>query len=287
MKKNLFIVATLFMAAIASTTFTSCSSDGTNCTLNNDIDSLSYIQGIMLGNNIAPQLSYDPKMDKEQFIKGFKAGLNADSSEYSYRMGEGIGYNIAMSMERDVNIIGVMMEKDILYKAFAAVLNEDSLLFTNSEVNELANKLFEKFMSQKREKEEARFAETPEAKENLAKGEAWLADKAKEEGIVKTESGLCYKVIKEGNGERPNAGSKITMNYKGTLIDGTEFDKGEGASGIVEQFIPGFTEALLLMDEGAIYELYIPANLGYGALVQGNIPSNSVLIFEVELTDIE
>ena len=126
-----------------------------------------------------------------------------------------------------------------------------------------------------------------EAQENLAKGEAWLASKAQEEGIIKTESGLLYKVIKKGNGEFPTIDSKITMNYRGTLIDGTEFDKSEGAKGVVSGFIKGFTEALLLMDKGAKYEVYIPANLGYGALVQGGIPSNSTLIFELELTDIE
>ena len=141
--------------------------------------------------------------------------------------------------------------------------------------------------AQKRAKEEAHFSATPEAQENLAKGEAWLANKATEEGVIKTESGLLYKVIKAGNGEYPTKDSEITMNYRGTLIDGTEFDKNQGSKGIVSNFIPGFTEALLLMDKGAKYEVYIPANLGYGALVQGNIPSNSVLIFEVELTDIK
>ena len=151
----------------------------------------------------------------------------------------------------------------------------------------IANALFEKFIAKKREKEEARFAATPEAQENLAKGEAWLANKATEEGVVKTESGLLYKVIKKGNGEFPTIDSEITMNYRGTLIDGTEFDKNQGSKGKVSGFIPGFTEALLLMDKGAIYEVYIPANLGYGALVQGKIPSNSTLVFELELTDIK
>ena len=285
MKKSLFIIG-LLLATITSATFTSCNKI-TSADLKNDVDSMSYIQGMNIGEKIAPQLSYDPQMDKDIFIKGFKAGLFSDSTDYSYQIGEQVGFNIAMNMERDVNVLGVMMNKEIFYAAFIACLNEDSLLFSKDKAMEISNMLFEKILAQKRAKEEARFSATPEAQENLAKGEAWLANKATEEGVIKTESGLLYKVIKAGNGEYPTKDSEITMNYRGTLIDGTEFDKNQGSKGIVSNFIPGFTEALLLMDKGAIYEIYIPANLGYGAIVQGGIPSNSTLIFEVELTDIK
>ena len=284
MKKYLFI-AGLLLATITTATFTSCNC-GTSVDLKNDIDSISYIQGMNVGSKIAPQLSYDQKMVKEEFIKGFKSGLFSDSTDYSFKIGEQIGHNIAMNMERDVNVLGVMMDKKTFFAAFVAAVNEDSLLFAEPEATLIANALFEKLLAEKRAKEEARFSATPEAQENLAKGEAWLANKATEEGVVKTESGLLYKVINKGNGEFPTADSEITMNYRGTLIDGTEFDKNEGSRGKVSGFIPGFTEALLLMDKGAKFEVYIPANLGYGALTQGEIPSNSTLIFEIELTDI-
>lgn len=286
MKKCFYLVAVLF-AAITTITFTSCGNFKSDAKLTNDIDSISYAQGMLVGSNIAPQLAYDNKMNVDEFIKGFKSGLMSDSTEYSYRIGQNIGSGIAMNMERDVNVIGVMMNKDVFLKAFADAINGDSLKFTQTDANIIANTILEKLLAQKRSEEEARFAATPEAQENLAKGEAWLASKAQEEGVIKTESGLLYKVINKGNGEFPTRDSKITMNYRGTLIDGTEFDKSEGAKGVVSGFIPGFTEALLLMDEGAKYEVYIPANLGYGALVQGGIPSNSTLIFELELTDIE
>lgn len=286
MKKNLFIGVVLTTIASAMA-FASCDFIGTSCKLTNDIDSISYAQGMLVGTNIAPQMSYDPKMNKEEFLKGFKAGLKSDSTEYSYKIGEQVGFNIAMNMERDVNILGVMMNKDVFLKAFVAAVNEDSLLFTRTDANEIANTIMEKLLQQKREAEEARFAATPEAQENLAKGEAWLAEKAKEEGVVKTESGLLYKVITEGKGDKATIDSNITMNYRGTLIDGTEFDKNQNVGGVVSQFVPGFTEGLQLMNKGAKYEFYIPASLGYGALVQGNIPSNSVLVFEVELVDIQ
>ena len=282
MKKALFFVGILLVAGL-----TSCNGFKSGANLKNDIDSISYAQGMLVGGNIAPQLSYDPQMNTEQFIKGFKSGLYGDSSEYSYRLGEGIGYQIATNIERDVNILGVRIDKGLFFKAFADAINEDSLLFTRTEANEIANAILEKLLAQKRKAEENRFASTPEAQENLAKGEAWMANKATEEGVIKTESGLMYKVINQGNGEFPTIDSQITMNYRGTLIDGTEFDKGEEATDRVSGFIPGFTEALLLMDKGAKFEVYIPANLGYGALVQGGIPSNSTLIFEIELTDIK
>lgn len=286
MKKCFYLIVILFVA-ITTITFTSCENFRSGAKLTNDIDSMSYAQGMLVGSNIAPQLSYDKKMNIDEFLKGFKSGLMSDSTEYSYRIGQNVGFSIATNMERDVNVIGIMMNKEVFLKAFADAINEDSLKFTQTDANMIANTLLEKFLSQKRSEEEARFAATPEAQENLAKGEAWLASKAQEEGVIKTESGLLYKVINKGNGEFPTRDSKITMNYRGTLIDGTEFDKSEGAKGVVSGFIPGFTEALLLMDEGAKYEVYIPANLGYGALVQGGIPSNSTLIFELELTDIE
>ncbi len=286
MKKCFYLIVILFVA-ITTITFTSCENFRSGAKLTNDIDSMSYAQGMLVGSNIAPQLSYDKKMNIDEFLKGFKSGLMYDSTEYSYRIGQNVGFSIATNMERDVNVIGIMMNKDVFLKAFADAINEDSLIFTQTDANIIANTLLEKFLAQKRSKEEARFAATPEAQENLAKGEAWLANKAQEEGVIKTESGLLYKVIKKGNGEYPTIDSKITMNYRGTLIDGTEFDKSEGAKGVVSGFIKGFTEALLLMDKGAKYEVYIPANLGYGALVQGGIPSNSTLIFELELTDIE
>ena len=286
MKKCFYLIVILFVA-ITTITFTSCENFRSGAKLTNDIDSMSYAQGMLVGSNIAPQLSYDKKMNIDEFLKGFKSGLMSDSTEYSYRIGQNVGFSIATNMERDVNVIGIMMNKDVFLKAFADAINGDSLKFTQTDANIIANTLLEKFLSQKRSEEEARFAATPEAQENLAKGEAWLANKAQEEGVIKTESGLLYKVIKKGNGEFPTIDSKITMNYRGTLIDGTEFDKSEGAKGVVSGFIKGFTEALLLMDKGAKYEVYIPANLGYGALVQGGIPSNSTLIFELELTDIE
>ena len=135
--------------------------------------------------------------------------------------------------------------------------------------------------------EAEKLANTPEAKKNKADGEAFLAKKAKEAGVQKTASGLLYKVIKEGKGEKPVENDKVTVSYKGTLIDGTQFDASEKVPMSVGQLVPGFNEALMLMTPGSKYEVYIPAELAYGTNPNPRIPVNSTLIFEIELLSVD
>ena len=123
-------------------------------------------------------------------------------------------------------------------------------------------------------------------------GEAFLAAKEAEEGVIKTESGLLYKVIREGKGKKPTTDDRVKVNYEGKLIDGTVFDssyeRGEAITFGVTQVIAGWTEALQLMSVGSEYELYIPYNLAYGERgAGGSIPPYSTLIFKVELLSIE
>jgi FKBP-type peptidyl-prolyl cis-trans isomerase FklB len=127
--------------------------------------------------------------------------------------------------------------------------------------------------------------------ENKAAGEKFLAENKKKEGVQTLPSGLQYKVITEGKGAIPTATSKVKVNYKGTLIDGTEFDssysRNEPATLRVNQVIPGWTEALQLMPVGSKWELYIPQEIAYGSREAGKIQPFSALIFEVELVSIE
>ena len=125
---------------------------------------------------------------------------------------------------------------------------------------------------------------------NKAQGEAFLDSIAKTEGVVKTESGLCYKVITEGKGAVPASTDKVKVHYRGTLIDGTEFDssysRNEPTEFGVNQVISGWTEALTMMPVGSKWEIYIPQNLAYGSRDLGQIKPFSTLIFEVELLEI-
>merc|ERR1711916_381686 len=123
------------------------------------------------------------------------------------------------------------------------------------------------------------------AKANAAEGEAFMTENAAKDGVVTTDSGLQYRVITEGTGEQPKPTDKVTVNYRGTLIDGTEFDssysRGQPATFGVTQVIPGWTEALQLMSEGSKWELYIPSDLAYGETgAPPSIEPNSTLIFE-------
>jgi len=126
---------------------------------------------------------------------------------------------------------------------------------------------------------------------NKKEGEAFLAENKKKEGVKTLPSGLQYRVIKEGTGKSPKAADTVVCNYRGTLIDGTEFDssykRGEPATFPLNQIIPGWTEALQLMKEGAKWQLFIPANLAYGEQSTGIIGPNSVLIFEIELISVK
>lgn len=131
-----------------------------------------------------------------------------------------------------------------------------------------------------------------QAAKNLAAGEKFLAENGKKEGVTTLASGLQYRVIQDGTGPSPKATDMVKVNYRGTLIDGTEFDssyrRGQPAQLPVEGLIPGWTEALQLMKTGSKWEIFIPPQLAYGERSPGPaIGPNSALIFEVELLSIE
>jgi peptidylprolyl isomerase/FKBP-type peptidyl-prolyl cis-trans isomerase FklB len=127
---------------------------------------------------------------------------------------------------------------------------------------------------------------------NSAAGQAFLEQNAQKEGVTVTDSGLQLEVIEQGDGNKPQATDTVKVDYVGTLIDGTEFDssikRGEPVSFPVDQVIPGWTEALQLMEVGSKYRVAIPANLAYGeAGAPPVIEPNSVLVFEISLLGIE
>ncbi|MEE2777862.1 MAG: FKBP-type peptidyl-prolyl cis-trans isomerase [Acidobacteriota bacterium] len=130
-----------------------------------------------------------------------------------------------------------------------------------------------------------------EGSANREAGAAFLAENARKEGVMTTDTGLQYEVLEAGAGARPAATDTVTVHYRGTLIDGTEFDssygRGQPAQFPLNRVIPGWTEGLQLMSVGAKYKLYVPSELGYGANGSGEIGPHSTLIFEVELISID
>ena len=129
-----------------------------------------------------------------------------------------------------------------------------------------------------------------EASDNQRSGQAFLVENGKREGVVTLPSGLQYEVIRAADGPKPAASDRVTTHYRGTLVDGTQFDssydRGTPATFPLDGVIAGWTEALQLMSPGAKWRLYVPPELAYGAQARGPIPANATLIFEVELLEI-
>lgn len=134
--------------------------------------------------------------------------------------------------------------------------------------------------------------ERMEGEENLRKGESFLTENGKKPGVVTTPSGLQYEILQAGNGAKPTANDTVRVNYRGTLIDGTEFDSsyknGRPSQFAVTQVIAGMSEALLMMPAGSRWKLYVPSGLAYGPSrgPGGQLPPYSTLTFELELVEV-
>ncbi len=210
----------------------------------------------------------------------FAAGdtlLKTDKDKTSYSMGMNVGTGFKQQ-SIDVNA-------DIFMKGFKDAQSGAKPLLTEEEMRSIILALQKEVVAKQTEKMQAAGAK------NKKDGEAFLSENKKKEGVKTLPSGLQYKVIKEGTGKMPKATDTVTTNYRGTLVDGTEFDssykRGQPASFPVNGVIPGWTEALQLMKTGSKWQLFVPANLAYGERGTGPIGPNAVLIFDVELISIK
>jgi FKBP-type peptidyl-prolyl cis-trans isomerase FklB len=197
-----------------------------------------------------------------------------------------ISYGIGMSLGTDFKAQGIEIDPEVMVQAIKDVTSGGKTLMTEEEVR----KVITDFQKELAAKQEAKAKEG--GIKNQKDGEAFLVENSKKEGVVTLPSGLQYKVVKKGTGKKPGPTDGVTVHYKGTLIDGTEFDssykRGEPVSFPVGGVIPGWTEALQLMEEGSKWQLFIPAKLAYGERGAGaQIGPNSTLIFEVELLKVE
>ena len=208
---------------------------------------------------------------------GGTAALDSDVQKASYSIGREIGGNFAPNQEffdLDALMRGI---EDALADADMA-LPEDSLVAARQRVGEAV--------------QEASMAAQQELIEtNAAAGDAFLAVNATKDGIMVTESGLQYEVLTQGDGPQPTADSRVRVHYRGSLLDGTEFDssyeRDEPTEFGVNGVIPGFGEGLQLMSAGSHYRFFIPANIAYGLQAAGSVIGPiSTLIFEVELQEI-
>ena len=284
MKKT--VLFSIMAAGCVAFGLTSCDSKA-GANLKTDVDSVSYAYGVLTGTDMAEGIKqYPKKIEASELIKGIAQTLNSDSTKMSYELGMNIGVNLKQQFEQ-MGQQGIEINKATFLAALSKSIKGDSTILSRSQAEQVYQAFMTSFQEKKMKAEEARIAESPEAKKNAAEGKKFLEEKSNEAGVQKTASGLLYKVIKEGKGEKPTATSNVKINYKGTLIDGKQFDANKNTTMNVGQVVPGFREALMLMTPGSTYQVYIPAELGYGLRQTGSIPVNSTLIFDIDLLEVE
>jgi FKBP-type peptidyl-prolyl cis-trans isomerase FklB len=199
--------------------------------------------------------------------------LKTDKDKVSYALGMKFGEGFRNQ--------GLDVDPTVFAKAFAESFNGGKTAMTDKEMQALLTTAAQDIRKKQAEKGAAVQKE----------GEAFLAANKTKEGVVTLPSGLQYKILKAGTGEKPTPDDTVICNYKGTMINGTEFDASEKHGGPatfpVKGVIAGWTEALQLMPVGSKWQLFVPSNLAYGAQGPGDIGPNATLIFEVELVSIQ
>ena len=210
-------------------------------------------------------------------LAGEKPELKNENDRVSYS----VGYQIGGDFKRQ----GVELNPETLVKGIQDARSGAEPLMTRQDMHQALVDLKKKIMAEERKHRRE------EAEKVRKEGEAFLAANGKKEGVVTLSSGLQYKVIKKGAGKSPKATGNVTVHYRGTLVDGTEFDssyqRGTPATFQADSVIAGWKEAIPRMKEGAKWQLFIPADLAYGERgALPNIPPNAALIFEVELIQV-
>ena len=258
--------------------------------LKTELDSLAYGIGVANGNGMRQQLSYYgiDSVYLDSFIQGLLEGASVtDSQKIAYSMGfqSGQRFSDESFKQSAKSLFGGDTTKVISKEAFMAGFIAEFLKKDPKMDSKTASEYVDKVMARiQNEQAEKLYAD------NKAAGVKFLEENKSKEGVIILPDGLQYKVIKEGKGPKPTSADRVKVNYKGTLIDGTEFDSSysrpEPTILGVTQVIPGWTEALLMMPVGSKWILYVPQELAYGAQDGGKIKPFSTLIFEMELLEI-
>jgi len=198
---------------------------------------------------------------------------------------EKVSYSIGMDIGNNLKRQSIEIDPDILAQGVKDAMSGGQTLLTSEEARETLTALQKDLMAKAQERK------NQAAEKNKQEGEAYLAENKKKEGVVTLPSGLQYRVVKAGDGPSPKETDTVETNYRGSLIDGTEFDssykRGQTAVFPVKGVIPGWTEALQLMKVGGKWQLFVPPELAYGERGTGPIGPNATLIFDVELVSIQ
>jgi FKBP-type peptidyl-prolyl cis-trans isomerase FklB len=210
--------------------------------------------------------------------------VKTPKGKMSYGLGMDIGKNITNTL--------LEIDADALAAGLKAVVSGQKPLLSEQEAVEAMNQFRTEMQAKRMQQQKAMQEKNKEVGEKNKKiGDAFLAENKKKEGVKVTPSGLQYKVLTQGKGKIPGSNDTVIAHYRGTLIDGTEFDssfkRGEPGKFGVTRVIKGWTEALLQMPVGSKWQLFIPADLAYGESGRPSIPASSTLLFDIELIGIE
>ena len=282
------------IAAVAAVMMYSCGNGAPKASLKSDVDTVSYAIGMAqtqgLKDYLVGRLGVDTAY-MDEFIKGLNEGANAgdDKKKAAYYAGIQIGQQISNQMVKGINheLFGEDSTKTISLKNFMAGFISGTTgkggLMTVDSAQQVAQEMMRAIKAKNLEKE---FGPNKKA------GEDFLKENAKKEGVKTLESGVQYKVIKEGTGVMPKDTSRVKVHYEGRTLDGKVFDssykRGQPTDFRANQVIKGWTEALVHMPAGSIWEVYIPQELAYGERQQGaDIKPFSMLIFKIELIEVD
>ena len=286
MKKGSFILAMVVAVGLSS-----CTAQSPKANLATDVDSLSYAIGMARTQGLDQFLAQQgiDSTQIAQFLKGFYEGASKTSdNDKAFMAGMQIGHMVSTQwvegFTRQIfgNDSTQTLSRENMLAGFVAGVSKVKGAMTEEEAQQYMNTQMDAIKAK---------AIAVKYADNKAACEKFLAENKEKEGVVTLPSGLQYKIITAGKGEIPADTSRVKVNYRGTLIDGTEFDSSykrkEPATFRANQVIKGWTEALTMMPVGSKWELYIPSELAYGTReTGGDIKPYSALIFEVELLEI-
>lgn len=239
-------------------------------------DSLSIATAAVWGSSLKPHVDNDYKGDTvaiNKYMRGLHEAFSLSSSDEAYYTGIMQGMVLAQRIKQ-MQDMGFSIDVEVFCRSLSDILSGKQVEFTTESANEYINSYISR--------------NTPVDTVSVVSQQAFLQNQLKRDAVIKTASGLLFETIIPGIGEHPQTTDKVKVLYTGRLSDGTVFDKTEEPIVFdVMKLVKGFSEGLLLMRQGGTYRLFIPAHLGYGEKgIEGVIPGNSVLDFDVKLIEI-
>ena len=279
--KKLFLTAAV---ALGLGAFTSCNNGACKADANDpQVDTLTAVFGEMYGYGVGGELAADSTFDKKAFLAGLQSVISMNDDNEAYTQGVQFGMQVKNMLAQVKERENIDIKTKAWYRSFKKAFMSDSMknpALMQPEVMRLMNAIKDKNK-----------ANDPRAIANKKNEEKYIADSlANNPEIKKSEGGVYYKVIKEGKGEKFKKTDRVMVKYTGRHLDGKEFDssKGEAVPFNPMQVVKGFGEMLEMMSPGAVYTIYIPAELGYGLNGQEPvIEPNEMLIFDVETVGLE